>query len=119
MKTMNMKSMMLAAAMMIAMTASAATQPQAAGDKHHGGVVATTSPVHAQTAQRHGYTAPRPAMRECQCRDCRRARKALERHLRRQHSGRQNRMACRTCLRYQDQLQSHMQRPVRDIRHRR
>lgn len=96
MKTMTtLKSIALAAVMMIATMASAATTPKTAAGR---------APISVVGPQ-HGYG--RPMMRECNCRDCHRARKTLDKHMRKHHFGRQNRMACRTCMELNHMLRHH------------
>lgn len=115
MKTMNtMKSIALAAMMMMtAMTASAATNTKGKNDKAPAPVVVINQHGHgtpgAVIGNGRGHMQPQPMMRECNCRDCKKARKALDKHMRKHHTGKQNRMACRTCMEYSHLLNHHME----------
>lgn len=84
-----MKSAMFAFMMgMMAMTASATTSSNAAiyvGRGEH-----------------------RTTMVECHCKQCEKVRKQLDKHMRKHHLGRQNRMACRECMYYSQKLNAHM-----------
>lgn len=111
MKTMTtMKSLAIAAMMMIATTASATTNTrsthnnagfnisiQASHNNNHGAIVVSGR----------GHGPEKPIMHECNCRDCKKVRKALDKHMRKFHNGRQTRMACHTCMEYSHILKCH------------
>lgn len=98
MKTMTMmKSMALATMMMITTAAGAVNNVY----PHHGaGAVVTQGHKPSNDCLR---------MKECNCRQCQKARKTLDKHMRKHHQGKQNRMACRTCMELSRQLHNHSQ----------
>lgn len=104
-----MKSLTLAVMMMTAMTASAVTKP-------------TTKPVQHPTTIVSGrghttiiMTPPPPPvkhdMRPCNCHECKNLRKALDKHMRKFHTGKHNKKTCHTCMEYSHLLNTVHQKP--------
>ena len=116
-----LKSFALAAIMMIASTASAATSVNPKTDKSKGTTTATDKRAHDNgrtvvnnyysncdaCAFERGFTTKKPKARECNCRQCKKLRKELDKHMRTHHYGKQNRMTCRTCMEISHKLNRH------------
>lgn len=50
---------------------------------------------------------PTTMMASCQCKQCKKVRKQLDKHLSKAHRGKQNRMTCRECMKYSQMLNEH------------
>lgn len=99
--TMIMKSMALAAMMMMtANMASAATKGNTKNDKAHAGIVVTNKHGHGIATRQAKYT-------ECNCRTCKKLRKDIAKHMRKHHTGKQNKMTCRTCMDYSHKMNTY------------
>lgn len=111
MKTMNMmKSIALTAMMMMTMTASASTSTNSKNNNANVAAVVTNQHGHTTVIYNgRGHMQTQDMMHECSCRDCQKTRKALDKHMRKHHYGKQNRMACRTCMEYSRTLNSHVE----------
>lgn len=87
MKTMTMmKSMMIGMMMCFGMSSMASTS--------------TSQYIHS------GRGSHPTVMTQCNCKQCQKARKQLDKHIRK-HQGKQNRMACRECMKYSQMLNAH------------
>lgn len=115
-----MKSAALAAVMIIAGQASAANKVNAdKADLNHGysiqlPVAQSQSKVqridraavngHGHQTVIHNHQTASSQPKSCQCGECRKIQKKLDKHFKKNHKGKQNRMTCRTCMKYSQQL---------------
>lgn len=98
---------------MMAMTASAATNANANADRHQNNKECRCNDCMRRYDKNFGQGvvsgrgSHRTIEKDCFCKECQKIRKQMDKHMRKYHYGKQNRMACRECMMYSHKLNSH------------
>ena len=113
---MTMRSIALLAMMTTAMMASAATTPNGKAGNHPTAIISGRG--HTTTVMAPPPPPMRHEVRPCNCRDCKKIQKMVEKHMRKHHTGKHNKMTCRTCMEYSHMLNAAHQKPQPHHHHR-